>query len=180
MRYLRKHAPANNKNILPEKLYLPVLAFAVEIVFSRAFFPEWFVFSIEYGLLFWFVLSNVRGNGTWPYLIGLGTLLNFAVISANGFRMPVWSSFFGESGKGELIDALHRGEVFGYTLVEESTHLPFLADVIGFSFYGGIVGFASLGDLFLLVGVGIILYRIMSGRGSYRRDSHRVKPRGRN
>jgi hypothetical protein len=163
MKNSRKQPAGNLRKTLPEKLYLPILAFAVEMILSRALFPEWLVFSIEYGLLFWFVLSNVKGRGTWPYWIGAGTLLNFAVISANGFRMPVWSSFFAESDKAGLLDALRQGEVFGYTLVNESTRLPFLADVIGFSFYGDLVGYASLGDLLLLVGAGVLLYGIISG-----------------
>jgi hypothetical protein len=163
MKSSKKQPPVEKIKILPEKLYLPVLAFAVELIFSRAFFPEWFVFLIEYGILFWFVLSNIRGNGAWPCWIGLGTLLNFAVISANGFRMPVWSSFLEESGGFELLNSLQQGEVFGYTLVDESTRLPFLADVIGLSFYGDLVGFASLGDLFLLLGAVVLLCRIISG-----------------
>lgn len=149
--------------MMPVKLYLPLLAFAVEFLLSRGGFPEWFVFPLEYGLLFWFVLANIRGRGSWPYWIGAGTILNIAVISANGFYMPVWPSFFIDFGKQGLMDSLLNGDVFGYTLVDTSTRLPFLADVIGFSFYGDLIGFASVGDLLLLVGAGVLLYKIIIG-----------------
>ncbi len=156
--------------MMPVKLYLPLLAFAVEFLLSRGGFPEWFVFPVEYGLLLWFVLANIRQRGSWPYWIGTGTILNLAVISANGFCMPVWPSFFVDSGKQGLMDSLLNGDVFGYTLVDASTRLPFLADVIGFSFYGDLIGFASAGDLFLLVGAGVLLYKITVGSGFRKRQ----------
>ena len=159
MKHLRAQRHVKLTGKLPEKLYLPVLAFAAEIILSRGSFPEWFVFPIEYGLLFWFVLSNIKRRGAWPHWIGAGTLLNITVISINGFRMPVWPSFFAGSGDAELLNSLQNGDIFGYTLVDASTRLPFLADVIGFSFYGDLIGFASLGDLVLLAGAGILLYR---------------------
>jgi len=147
--------------MMPVKLYLPFLAFAAEFLLSRGGFPEWFVFPFEYGLLLWFVLANIKGRGSWPYWIGAGTILNFAVISANGFYMPVWPSFFADSGKSELIEALLNGDIFGYTVVDAGTRLPFLADVVGFSFYGDLIGFASIGDLLLLVGACILLYKVI-------------------
>ncbi len=153
---------------LPKRIYLPLLAFAVEILLSRGGFPEWFVFTLEYGLLFWFVLINLKGRGTWPYWIGGGTLLNFAVIAANGFRMPVWPSFFENSGNSHIMEALISGDIFGYTPVGSGTKLPFLADIIGFSVYGDIIGFASIGDLFLVAGAGILIYHIIK---DYRRET---------
>ena len=163
MKRQRAHKRSSLSGSIPFRIYLPLLALAVEILFSRGSFPEWFVFSLEYGLLFWFVLSNLRGWGIGPYLIGAGTLLNFAVIVVNGFYMPVWPSYFEMFGKGEILNALLNGEVFGYTLAGAETKLPFLADVIGFSFYGDLVGFASIGDIFLMLGIIILLYRVVSG-----------------
>ena len=80
----------------------------------------------------------------------------------NGFYMPVWPSYFEMFGKGEILNALLNGEVFGYTLAGAETKLPFLADVI-VSFYGDLVGFASIGDIFLMLGIIILLYRVVSG-----------------
>lgn len=156
---------------LPEKIYLPLLALAAEMILSRVPFPEWVVFPVVYGILFWFVLANCKGRGAWPYVIGAGTLLNIGVIGANGFKMPVWPWFFQGSGDEKVMEALLRGDIFGYTLADMSTRLPFLADVIGFSFYGKIIGFASIGDLLLLVGVLLLLYRIVVHQSWQKRNA---------
>ncbi len=147
-------------NQLPRRLYLPILAFAMEFVFSKGPFPEWTVLPIEYGLLLWFVVSNLRGRGSWPYWIGVGTLSNLLVIALNGFKMPVWPTFLEGGGKIAVFEAIMNGEFFGYIPVTATTRLACLADVIGISFQGSLIGFASLGDVFLLIGVVVLLGRI--------------------
>ncbi len=151
-----------HENQFPEKVYLPILAFGGEFLFSRGDFPEWAVFLFVYGLLFWFVLANIKGRGFWPYWIGLGTLMNFAVIAVNDFRMPVWPSFFGSDGESGILEKITEGDYFGYTLVDSSTMLPILGDLIGISCAGRFLGFASIGDLLLLVGVFVLLTRIVN------------------
>ena len=151
-----------HENQFPDKLYLPILAFGGEFLFSRGNFPEWAVFPFVYGLLFWFVLANIKGRGFWPCWIGLGTLMNFAVIVANDFRMPLWPSFFGSEGESGILEKIAEGDYFGYTLADSSTMLPFLGDVIGISCAGRFVSFASIGDILLLVGVFILLTRLVN------------------
>lgn len=146
---------------MPRKLYLPILAFAVEFVFSKGPFPEWSVYPLEYGLLFWFVIINIKNRGSWPYFVGIGTFLNFLVISLNGFRMPVWTPTLAKYGGLGTIDKIISGNYFGYTLVEPSTRLPFLADVIGISFNNKLMGFASLGDVFLLLGAILLFSKVL-------------------
>lgn len=169
----RQDAGRNKKQSdhLPRRIYLPIIALAVEFLFFKGSFPEWFVFLTEYSLLFWFVLLNLRNWGSGPYFIGVGTLLNFAVIVANGFRMPVWPSFFAERGSIELMNALIKDEIFGYAAMGPGSKLPILADIIGISFYGDLVGFASIGDLFLLLGAVILIYHIVTcSKGSHISD----------
>lgn len=149
------------KYYLPRRIYLPILAFAMEYIFSKGPIPEWSVFPIEYGLLLWFVISNLKGRGSWPYWVGAGTLCNFIVIAFNGFKMPVWSAFLKETGKIAALESIMRGDFFGYIPVTANTKLPYLADVIGVSFQGNLIGFASVGDIFLLIGVAILLSRIL-------------------
>ncbi|HZK01726.1 MAG TPA: DUF5317 family protein [Anaerovoracaceae bacterium] len=145
---------------MPDRLYLPILAFAAEFIFSKGPFPEWVVIPFVYILVFWFVISNLKGRGSWPYFIGVGTLLNFIVISLNDFKMPVWPSLLKGGGKVEILGTIVNGEFFGYVPVGPSTKLAFLADVIGISFQGELIGLASFGDILLLIGAIILVCRM--------------------
>ena len=148
---------------LPEGLLLPVLAFVAEFLAVRSgFFPAWIQLNLVYFLLFWFVWRN-RRRGAWPLWFGAGTLLNYLVIAANGYRMPVAPNLL--AGLPEpTAAALAAGEIFGYTLADASTRLVFLGDVVSVPFLGEFVGFASLGDFFLGVGAGLLAYRLTKPR----------------
>jgi hypothetical protein len=149
-----------NLKRLPRRLYLPILAFATKFIFAMGHFPEELIFPLVYGLLFWFIISNIKKNGVWPYLVGLGTLSNFIVIALNGFKMPVWPSFLGAAGRLKVLEGISHGDYFGYILVGPDTKVPFLADVIGISYFDKLLGFASIGDILLIIGVAVIISRV--------------------
>lgn len=146
--------------IWPEKIVLPFIAFGLEAVFSRAqILPEWAVIPFFYALLFWFVATNLK-QGAWAYLFGAGTLMNFVVISANGFQMPVSAFLFSEDAYRPVYDALVNHEIFGYVLEDAKTRIIVLGDIIAVAPFHKLLGFASIGDLFLLAGVVILAIRI--------------------
>lgn len=91
-----------------------------------------------------FVWLNRDLTGIW--IAGMGILMNFTVISLNG-GMPVLAeaALIAGSGGELLLDAKH-------VLLTESTRLPFLADIIPLP--GAVL---SLGDVFLVIGVGAFL-----------------------
>lgn len=91
-----------------------------------------------------FVWLNRDLTGIW--IAGMGILMNFTVIIANG-GMPVLAEAAMIAGEaGELIlDAKH-------VLLTSSTRLPFLADIIPLP--GAVL---SMGDVFLAIGVGVFL-----------------------
>ncbi len=91
-----------------------------------------------------FVWLNRDLTGIW--IAGMGILMNFTVILLNG-GMPVLEAAAQLAGhNGDLVlDAKH-------VLLESSTRLPFLADVIPLP--GAVL---SLGDVFLVIGVGAFL-----------------------
>ena len=157
--------------IWPEKLALPFLAFAIEAVFSRIqIFPEWVIIPLFYILLFWFIVCNLR-RGVWAYLFGAGTLLNFAVITANGFHMPVSAALFAESAYRDVYDTLANGDLFGYELAGAGTKISFFGDIFAFAPGGDLIGFASIGDLFLLVAILLLAGGMI--RSSLRRKQNR-------
>ncbi len=153
-----KAAPMQKQ--LPQKLYLPILAFATEIIFSALQAPPWMTFSIEYLLIIAFIFYNIKAKSSWPYWIGAGTLMNFTVIAANKFTMPVSPSVFSPQVDNALLESLIQGDIYGYSLSGADTVLPFLGDIIGISPFGELIGFASIGDLLLLGGAAIAVYRI--------------------
>jgi hypothetical protein len=91
-----------------------------------------------------FVWLNRDLTGIW--IAGMGILMNFTVILANG-GMPVLAEAAMIAGEtGELIlDTKH-------VLLTSSTRLPFLADLIPLP--GAVL---SMGDVFLAIGVGAFL-----------------------
>ncbi len=153
---------AFNESNLPTNLILPILAFSIEAVFSLdPVYPSWLVLIITYGLLFWFCLSNIH-KGSWSLLVFIGTLMNFTVIAANGFRMPVLAGAFGNTVQTSMMTALSNEEIFGYMLADSYTRLLFLGDIIAINPFNRLFGFASIGDIIMGMGTGILAYRIAS------------------
>lgn len=100
---------------------------------------------ISYLPLLAFVLLNRKLSGIW--IAGIGILMNFTVIVANG-GMPVLTEAaqIASGSPGELaLGAKH-------VLLNSETSLPFLADVIPLP--GAVL---SLGDVFLAIGTGVFL-----------------------
>ncbi len=98
----------------------------------------------SYVPLLLFVWLNRNLTGIW--IAGIGILMNFTVIAANG-GMPVLleaARIAGESGD-LVLDAKH-------VLLDNATRIPFLADIIPLP--GAVL---SLGDVFLAIGVAVFL-----------------------
>lgn len=98
----------------------------------------------SYVPLLLFVLLNRQMAGLW--VAGLGVLMNFTVIAANG-GMPVMLEAVKLAG-GATDVALGAKHV----VLTEETHLAFLADIIPLP-----RSVISMGDVFLAIGVGVFL-----------------------
>ncbi|HOP11344.1 MAG TPA: DUF5317 family protein [Oscillospiraceae bacterium] len=146
-------------------LWLPVIAYIMDAGGAQlakmipAFIPySWILITMQYILLFIFIIINLFRFEFC--LFGGGTLMNFLVISFNGFRMPVAQNLYLDT-QGQMagyIDALAKDEIYRYTLMTPHTVFPFLGDIIYVPVFGG---FASIGDMFLAVGLAVILIRGM-------------------
>lgn len=99
---------------------------------------------VSYLPLLLFVWLNREMAGMW--IAGLGILMNFTVIVLNS-GMPVLTEAVEiAGGSGDLVlGAKH-------VILDESTRLPFLADIIPLP--GAVL---SLGDVFLAIGIGAFL-----------------------
>ena len=108
-----------------------------------------------------FVWANRRLPGAW--LIGLGLLSNFLVISVNG-GMPVTRDAIVASGQAEHIPTLVADEDPKHHLATDDDVLVFLADAIPIPGpFGQVV---SVGDLVLYLGVGWLVVGVMRGGGA--------------
>jgi hypothetical protein len=149
-----------------ERTEIALLAFLPQaIVFfipqtSPFFSQQWaaIVLPLSLALLMLFVWFNRRVPAFW--VLGLGLLLNFAVIVANGGLMPV---------SPENMRVIHGAEAEAYTnsrdfgskgvvLPVEATRLEWLADRFTVPDAWPIQFAYSLGDVFLVVGVFWVLW----------------------
>jgi hypothetical protein len=88
------------------------------------------------------------------WIVGLGVLMNFVVIAANG-GMPVLAGA-AEVASGFTVTDPDLLGTFKHVPLDESSHLTFFADVIPLRF-AGIGEVISLGDVFLALGLGVFL-----------------------
>lgn len=103
-------------------------------------------------LLMVLVLANRKKPGMW--IAGLGVLMNFIVIAANG-GMPVLAEA-AEVASGFEVSNPDLSGSYKHILLEEGSRLTFLADVIPLRL-AGIGEVISLGDIFLALGLGAFL-----------------------
>lgn len=104
-------------------------------------------------LSYLFILAVVIRNRDRPgmWLAGFGILMNFTVIASNG-GMPVMAEAALIASGFETVPQIAD---YKHVLLDETTRLVFLADVIPIRVIQGNV--VSLGDIFLAVGMGRFL-----------------------
>jgi Family of unknown function (DUF5317) len=143
--------------------WLIVLAFVLQLaVFAipwtmRVFAGEAVtVHVVSYGLLLAFAAANLREPGFALAVLGLAS--NAAVIFLNHGRMPVALSVWRSTGKaaGAITQTGHYNN---NVLATAHTHLAFLGDVLPLPAAVPLANAFSIGDLLLLVGTTVFVYR---------------------
>ena len=137
-----------------------LLFIALGLQIGTGFLPEenwseWVGLTMVLGsfcLLMILVLLNRSKPGMW--IAGLGVLMNFVVIAANG-GMPVLAGA-AEVASGFTVSSPDLSGTFKHVLLDESSRLTFFADVIPLRLVG-IGEVISLGDIFLALGLGVFL-----------------------
>lgn len=107
---------------------------------------------ISFILLMMLVVMNRSEPGMG--IAGLGVLMNFVVIAANG-GMPVLAGA-AEVASGFTVSDPDLSGSFKHVLLDETSHLAFFADVIPLRLVG-IGEVISLGDILLALGLGVFL-----------------------
>jgi hypothetical protein len=105
----------------------------------------------------------------WPLwelrVAGVGLLLNFLVITANGGKMPASEACLARKGGEKLVATVSAGLDPRNSLLTERTRLAFLGDRLAVPVkYRGLNGF-SAGDVLLTIGVCALILRGMGAFG---------------
>lgn len=119
--------------------------------------PSWVIpvlHSFSYGFLLGFTVINRSLPGI--RIVAIGIALNALVISLNGGLMPVEPSFLPEASH-QLLQA----GTGTHGLMTEATRLKFLADIFYVAFPGLGKQLFSLGDLWVDLGMGILIVKQM-------------------
>ena len=117
-----------------------------------------------YAALLAFVAANIRLPGF--VLAATGCALNTIVIAANGGRMPVSLSSW--TATGRAASDLTRHGAYNNVVLASHAHLAWLGDVFALPRAVPLANSLSVGDLLLLVGVIIFVFRasLPVGQGS--------------
>lgn len=153
---------------------LPCAAFLLEASFGLigtlldAPPAQWLgkVVCLEYLLLTAFIWLNHRMRGM--DMLGAATLVNFIVIAANGFRMPVTPIIYEYPQLYHFVERIQSGELPEYVLVDWNGPLWFLGDTLPLG-----NGLASIGDLLMALGVMIIMLDMMRTKPPRRKKRSR-------
>ncbi len=109
---------------------------------------------VSYLPLLILVLINRNREGMW--LAGFGVLMNFSVIALNGGMPVLEGAAVVAAGLGGGAGGFRLALDFKHVLLDASTRIPFLGDVIPVRLFG-IGQVISLGDVLLAVGLGRFL-----------------------
>lgn len=136
---------------------------------------EWLgkVVCLEYLLLTIFIWINHRMRGM--DMLGAATLVNFIVIAANGFRMPVTPIIYEYPQLYHFVERIQTGQLPEYVLVDWDGPLWFLGDTLPLG-----NGLASIGDLMMALGVMILIIDMMLAKRPRRRNRYDDGRRSRN
>jgi len=127
------------------------------------------VVTVKYGPLIHIISYVFIVIGLWynwkvreVKIIGIGVLLNFIVIVANGGRMPVLINTPNlKSISLRELAALANGSNPIHSLYNKSTRFGFLSDIFSLPAFFLYPVIFSIGDLILSVGVFILIQRVM-------------------
>lgn len=116
----------------------------------------------SYGAL----LYGLRPNYGLPgmRLVALGSLANFVVLASNSWRMPVKLDFFDPG-----VSAQEAARLVGsltHRVLDASTRVPLLADIFVWNYLTGRQSMFSVGDVFIVAGVGWLIFRTAKPRFS--------------
>lgn len=161
--------------IFPILLIIQLIIFRFQKSSEFVAFASGYIFMIIYivGLLFLWMNRDQKGFGS----ILAGVFLNFLVMAVNGGRMPV-SLEAASVLDPYYVDMLtNRTVITKHFLLDDSTLLPFLGDIIPLSAPYPRTQAISIGDIVMNIGIFIYIVHLMSGhKNTSDSDGEQTKP----
>jgi hypothetical protein len=111
---------------------------------------------LTYVVALGFIAMNLRLRGMW--VVGLGGLLNFVAIAANGGVMPASRSALRDAGR-----TVEAGRFENSAAVRDAK-LSFLGDVFAMPASWPLANVFSVGDVLIAVGIGIVVHQACGSR----------------
>ncbi len=109
----------------------------------------------SYALAAWFVVANLRIRGLW--IVALGGALNLAAIAANDGVMPATPSAARRAG-------LVVADGFANSQATPGAHLWWLGDAFAIPASWPLSNVYSVGDVLLVIGLGVVVHRACGSR----------------
>ncbi|MCX7708600.1 MAG: DUF5317 domain-containing protein [Clostridia bacterium] len=163
--------PSNLLSFKLKKTWILLLAFVLQSS-SQILAVRGFDFAIRYSLLlnsivFCMLLTVIWSNKQYLGIltVGLGCLLNALVMTLNGGKMPVSEELLLREQMFDILEIYRIGGDGKHILATDSTQLAFLGDMIDIpGKLGYIAKFISIGDVFVIMGLCILVIEIMIDR----------------
>ncbi len=116
---------------------------------------------LQYVILLWAIAINLHVRHM--RIVGIGTFLNFLVLTANGGLMPVSEYAIKAAGMTEAI----RNYAVRHVILTSETRMAFLSDIIPIRLFGKVMSqVASIGDLVIAVGIFLMIQHYMCVKSS--------------
>ncbi len=120
---------------------------------------------ISYILLFIGIFMNIRYRSLWVVLGG--TVLNFFVMVANGWKRPILKEGLRLAGWDSIYGMIEGNSLPLYTAISDNIKYPILGDIIVFSKPYPFPHIMSIGDLIICFGLYTLIQEIMLSEDSY-------------
>lgn len=123
--------------------------------------------TLNFFLLYPYLLSNLRYSGM--LMTTAGVALNHLAMAVNGGAMPASAAMSARVMDPEVYSSLFSGLVPFHKLIDHTTRLPFLGDVLMIARPYPFPKVISIGDVLLMVGFVVLATSVL--RGDYSRGS---------
>jgi len=175
---------SNIGNIELKAWYLFILSFVLEfasiyfvskkVPYVSSFVEKYFIFihGVSYVLILITLILNFKHKSM--ILVFIGTLFNFLVIILNGGKMPVSADGLKSAGLLENLQMLLDKKIITHTLIDSTTKLRILGDVIAIPEPYPLAKMISIGDIFLALGVFLFLQKAMKNGSIFKRQDKTI------
>ncbi len=159
---------ANLAELKLEKTWIIITAFLIQAT-AQILGLNGFGFISRYSFVIQAIVFCLLFSGFWinrRYLgilfIGIGCLLNALVMMFNGGKMPVKESILISQGATpEIIEQVRLGLDGKHSLINDSTRLVFLSDIIETPpVLDWMMQIISLGDIIVVIGLCVLIFEV--------------------